>query len=110
MKLLFDENLSPRLVDALADIFPESEHVNRVGMGSADDDNVWEYARERAFTLVSKDSDFHEKCLLRGTPPKVVWIRRGNCTTNQIELLLRGMAGHIARMNNDPEAAYLILL
>lgn len=79
-------------------------------MSSADDDKVWQYARQHAFTLVSKDSDFHEKSLLHGTPPKVVWIRRGNCTTKQIELLLRGMAGHIAHMNNDPEAAYLILL
>lgn len=110
MKLLFDENLSPKLVEALADIFPESAHVDRLGMGSADDDKVWQYARQHAFTLVSKDSDFHEKSLLHGTPPKVVWIRRGNCTTRQIEILLRDMAGHITNMNDDPEAAYLILL
>jgi predicted nuclease of predicted toxin-antitoxin system len=110
VKLLFDENLSPKLVEALADIFPESAHVDRLGMGSADDDKVWQYARQHAFTLVSKDSDFHEKSLLHGTPPKVVWIRRGNCTTRQIEILLRDMAGHITNMNDDPEAAYLILL
>ena len=79
-------------------------------MGSADDDKVWQYARQHAFTLVSKDSDFHEKSLLRGYPPKIIWIRRGNCTTRQIETLLRNMAEHITDMINDPEAAYLILL
>ncbi|MEQ1890119.1 MAG: DUF5615 family PIN-like protein [Alphaproteobacteria bacterium] len=110
MKLLFDENLSPKLAVALADIFPESAHVDRVDLGSADDDAVWEYAREHGFSLVSKDSDFHEKSLLRGYPPKVIWIRRGNCTTRQIETLLRDMGAHITDMINDPEAAYLILL
>ena len=110
MKLLFDENLSPRLVDGLADIFPQSAHVDRVGMGSTDDDMVWDYARQHGFILVSKDSDFHEKCLLRGYPPKFVWIKRGNCSTSQIETLLRDMAGNNAGMINDPGAAYLIVL
>ena len=81
MKLLFDENLAPSLVLALADIFPQSEHAARIGLGAAPDREVWEYAREHHYTLVSKDSDFHELSLLFGLPSKVVWIRRGNCTT-----------------------------
>ena len=81
MKLLFDENLSPRLVAALADLFPESAHVDRLGMGGEPDPVIWEYAKCHGFVLVSKDSDFHERSLLYGHPPKVVWIRRGNCST-----------------------------
>jgi predicted nuclease of predicted toxin-antitoxin system len=76
MKLLFDENLSPKLVAALMDVFPDSAHVDRVGLSSSNDDIVWEYARQNDFTLVSKDSDFHEKSLLHGCPPKVIWISR----------------------------------
>ncbi|WP_372719960.1 DUF5615 family PIN-like protein [Immundisolibacter sp.] len=110
MKLLFDENLSPRLVDALAGLFPGSAHVHGAGLGSATDDAVWHHAREQGFTLVSKDADFYELSLLRGQPPKVIWIRRGNCSTAQIETLLRTQAGRIEAMLGDPEATCLALL
>lgn len=110
MKLLFDENLTPKLVAALADVYPDSAHVDREGLGGADDNQVWEYARQHGFAMVSKDSDFHEKSLLRGYPPKVIWIKRGNCTNKQIEMLLRNKAEQINAMLNDPEAAFLILL
>ena len=74
MTLLFDENLSPRLVPALADLFPESAHVDLLGMGGEPDPVIWEYAKRHGYILVSKDSDFHERSLLYGRPPKVVWI------------------------------------
>lgn len=60
MKLLFDENLAPSLVLGLADVFPQSEHVAKIGLDASTDREVWEYAREHGYTLVSKDSDFHE--------------------------------------------------
>lgn len=110
MKLLFDENLSPKLVSALADIFPGSSHVDRIGLGSADDNQVWDYAHQNGFSLVSKDSDFHEKSLLRGSPPKVIWIKRGNCTNLQIELILRNKSEEIKSLLNDPDTSLLVLL
>jgi predicted nuclease of predicted toxin-antitoxin system len=110
VKLLFDENLSPRLVAYLADIFPDSMHVHSVGLGSLSDREVWDFAREHSYTLVSKDSDFHELSLLLGYPPKVVWIKRGNCNNKQIELILRNKATHIEALGSDPEAAFLLLL
>lgn len=110
MKLLFDENLSPKLVAALADVFPGSAHVDRVGLGGAMDHEVWEYARLQGYTLVSKDSDFQEMSLLRGYPPRVIWIKRGNCTNKQIELILRNRAEQIGFFLNDREAAFSILL
>lgn len=60
MKLLFDQNLSPRLAQRLRDLYPGSLHVRDAGLESADDVAVWEYAREHGFTLVSKDSDFRQ--------------------------------------------------
>ena len=110
MKLLFDENLSPRLLAALSDIFPESAHVDRLGMGGEPDPVIWEFAKQHGYILVRKDSDFHERSLLYGHPPKVVWIRRGNCSVRHIELILRNKAKEIARLSADKELTYLILL
>ena len=110
MKLLFDENLSPRLVQQLGDVFPGSAHVHAVGLGNASDEAVWQYAREHGFTLVSKDADFYELSLLRDPPPKVVWIRRGNCATTQIEGLLRAQADNIEALTGDPDATCLTLI
>jgi predicted nuclease of predicted toxin-antitoxin system len=109
MKLLFDENLSPRLVQRLSNNFPKSVHVHFVGLESEDDDKVWEYARKHQFTIVSKDSDFHEKSLLKGYPPKVIWIRRGNCTIKQIEEILLNHTADIEKLDADGNKAFLIL-
>ena len=86
MKLLFDHNLSYKLVGRLADLFPDSEHVRNVNLHEADDRTVWEYARANGFAIVSKDEDFHQLSFLYGAPPKVVWVRLGNCTTADIEI------------------------
>jgi predicted nuclease of predicted toxin-antitoxin system len=74
MKLLFDENLSPKLVSLLADLFPDSLHVRDAGLKTADDHLVWQYAQNHALVLVSKDSDMHQRSLVLGDPPKVVWV------------------------------------
>jgi len=61
MKLLFDQNLSPRLARSLADIYPESVHVREIGLRDASDDEIWEYAKNNGFAIVSKDSDFQQR-------------------------------------------------
>lgn len=109
MKLLFDQNLSPRLVIKLEDYFPASTHVVTHVLDHASDETVWVFAREHGYTLVTKDSDFHELSLLKGAPPKVVWIRRGNCTTHQIEAILRKHASDIQTLIESSESDFLIL-
>lgn len=89
MKLLFDENLSHKLSNRLADIFPDSVHVRDVGMKATEDPTVWDYAKDNDFMIVSKDADMHDLSLVFGNPPKVVWVRLGNCTTTDVENLLR---------------------
>jgi predicted nuclease of predicted toxin-antitoxin system len=89
VRLLLDENLSPRLVDSLSDLYPGSKHVESVGLGGAADGDVWGYAKSHGFAIVSKDSDFAERSVLENEPPKVVWVRLGNCSTNDIERVLR---------------------
>lgn len=107
--LLFDENLSLRLVDRLADIYPGSAHVSTVGLGNALDRAVWEYARQRDFMIVSKDADFSEIGLISGFPPKIIWVRRGNCSTRNIEVLLRESYDAIEGLSEDAESGILTL-
>lgn len=89
MRLLFDHNLSPRLVQRLADLYPDSNHLFKLQLDTVEDSIVWQYAQNHNFTIVTKDSDFSELILLRGFPPKVIWIRIGNCKTNDVESLMR---------------------
>ena len=89
MRLLFDENLSPKLPDRLTDLFPNSLHVRDVGMKATIDPIVWDYAKDNNLMIVSKDADMHDLSLVLGNPPKVIWLRLGNCSTLQIESLLR---------------------
>lgn len=109
MKLLFDENLSFRLVAALAEIYPESTHVREVGLLGADDLNVWNYAARHGFLLVSKDTDFYERSLVFGAPPKIIWLRTGNCTVNDTITLLRSQYIVIRHFAEDITATFLPL-
>jgi len=89
MRLLFDQNLSPYLVERLSDVYPDSVHVSDVNLDRALDREIWDFAREHSLIIVTKDADFDELSVLKGSPPNVIWIRRGNCTTDEIEQLLR---------------------
>ena len=109
MKLLFDENLSPRLVDLLSSLFPGSTHVRAVGLAQADDDTVWAYAKNHGFAIVSKDSDFHQRSFVLGYPPKVIWIQRGNCTTMDVVILLQSHHSDLHDFEGNTEAAFLEL-
>ncbi len=109
MRLLFDENLSHQLVRLLADIFPHSVHVRDVGLKSADDPLVWQYAKENRLIIVSKDSDLHQRSFVMGHPPKLVWVRLGNCSTTEVELLLRRHFSAIMVFYEDAEASFLTL-
>jgi predicted nuclease of predicted toxin-antitoxin system len=84
MKPLLDNNLSPKLVTKVVDLYPDSSHVATLGLDTASDIEVWTTALEDGYCLVSKDSDFNELLVTKGFPPKVIWIRLGNCTTAEI--------------------------
>ena len=105
MKLLFDENLSPTLVSAL--VYPQSVHVRDVGLKASPDPEVWSYAAGTGLTIVSEDSDFRQRSFLYGSPPKVIWIRLGNCSTQQIGQLLRSRQSQIEAFCCVEEQAFL---
>ena len=109
MKLLFDQNLSPKLPRLLAVIYPDSSHVREIGFRDADDSEIWDYAKENGFAIVSKDSDFQQRSLLQGAPPKFIWLRVGNCTVNRTEALLRTYSAAIHTFDLDDSKSHLML-
>ena len=109
MKLLFDENLAPHLASAFQSDYPGSTHVHLAGLGSALDDQIWDYARDSGFVIVTKDADYQERSLIQGYPPKVIWIRLGNVSTEEIEAILREKREAIGRLDSDAELAVLIV-
>ena len=109
MKLLLDQNLSPRLCDRLRDIWTDVVHVRAVGLEASDDSAVWAYARQHDLTIVSKDGDFSGRSSLFGAPPKVIWLALGNCSTSEIERRLRGHHEEIEAFATEPDTALLVV-
>ena len=109
MRLLFDQNLSPRLCDRLRDIWTDVVHARAVRLAVADDSAVWAYARQHGFAIVSKDGDFSGRSSLYGTPPKVIWLAVGNCSTSEIERRLRGHREEIEAFATEPDTTLLVI-
>lgn len=109
MRLLFDENLSPKLPGLLAEHFPGSAHVRECGLIGQDDGAVWDYARALGYTIIPKDSDFQQRSLPYGQPPKVVWLRIGNCNRSQILQLIVENVPAIRELCTDPVESSLVL-
>lgn len=109
MTLRIGKNLSHCLVKSLQQEYPGSRHVREVGLQEASDAVVWQYAAQRGYAIVTKDSDFHQRSFLFGHPPKVIWVRVGNAPTAVIEALLRRHTGDVALFLSSPESAFLML-
>ena len=87
MKLLLDGNVSDGIVPLIADLFPGSAHIKSVGLKEAEDSTVWDWAKRHEFTIVSKDTDFHQRAILFGHPPKFIWLRVGNSRSRKTQCL-----------------------
>lgn len=109
MKLLFDENLSPQLALRLLHEFPGSTHVRQVGLRGAGDQQIWKYARETGFALVSKDTDFRKRSLVEGHPPKVVLLSIGNAGTAIVEGMLLRERDRLETFEQSAETSCLVL-
>jgi predicted nuclease of predicted toxin-antitoxin system len=109
VRLLFDENLSARLVRALAAEFPRSTDVISALGPCPSDEAIWRYASTEGMVIVTKDEDFQRFSVWRGFPPKVIWIRLGNASTEATEALLRTSVAQIEAFVAHPDAAFLPL-
>jgi len=109
LKLLFDANLSPKLVQRLAELFPDSVHVFDTGLARfTSDKTIWEFARANGLTIVTADSDFLDLASSRGAPPKVVRLENCDYRTSQVEDLLRRHAIRIVELERSQRATLVI--
>jgi predicted nuclease of predicted toxin-antitoxin system len=109
VRLLFDENLSNRLVTLLYRDFPGSTHVRNIGLRAAEDHRIWDHARRFGFMIVSKDTDFRERSYLEGFPPKIIWLDVGNAGTSAIAELLVRERPRIEHFEKQEGASLLML-
>jgi len=107
MKLLLDQNISRKLVKELEDLFPKSNHVYLLGLHQVSDKEIWDYAGDNSFTIVTQDSDFNERSIIYGYPPKVIWLRTGNTSTQNIKRLLEKHRRDIFLFENDKSLSCL---
>ena len=84
MKLLLDQNLSRRILPSLFSYFPGSTHVALEKLETATDEKIWLFAKENNFVIVTKDSDFEELSIIKGTPPQIIWIKIGNADNKTV--------------------------
>ena len=88
VKLLFDQNLSYRLVARLQNLYPDSMHIAALDMDTSSDKEVWQYAKKEGFSIVTKDSDFNDMATLYGFPPHIIWLRLGNSRIEAVQEVL----------------------
>ncbi len=105
MKLLLDQNISFRIASRIQDIYPGTRQVKELGLENSKDLIIWEYARRNGFCILTFDNDFYDIGLLKGSPPKIIWLRTGNTKTNNIERILRKNHDTIKAFLTDPAYA-----
>lgn len=109
MKLLLDENLSDRIIQRIVDLYPGSNHVKTLALTNTDDVVIWEYAKANNLVIISKDSDFHQRSLLYGHPPKFIYLRVGNSPTSKIVQILRDSFDTIRQFGDSEVESILVL-
>jgi predicted nuclease of predicted toxin-antitoxin system len=108
MKLLFDENLSPKLPRLVGTTFADSQHVREIGFKGQTDEEIWAFAKTNGFTIISKDKDFYQRALLYGSPPKFVWLCLGNCTRDDLLFLIQRHEQDILAFETSTESVLIL--
>lgn len=108
--LLIDQNLPKALAEALVSFYPGTKHVKELGMERETDTSLWNYASENDFVIVTKDSDFYDRLTLKGYPPKLIWVRTGNVSTDYLIQLFQSRQAGIKAFLENPDMGYLELL
>ena len=88
MKLLFDQNISFRILKQISDVYPEAKQVKDVGLENSSDSEIWEFAQKNHYSIVTFDADFYDLSVIKGIPPKIIWLRIGNTSTISIAKVL----------------------
>ena len=106
-RLLLDQNLSFKITKGIKDLFPDSKHVSDFNFQERNDLDIWNFAKNNNYCIVTFDSDFIDISVLNGFPPKIIWLRIGNSTTERIIQTLRSNHLVITDFLISEENAYL---
>ncbi|AFZ49427.1 hypothetical protein Dacsa_0660 [Dactylococcopsis salina PCC 8305] len=98
------------MINRIIDLYPDSTHVKTLGLTNTDDAIIWEYAKANNFVIVSKDSDFYQRSLLYGHPPKFIYLRIGNSPTSSIIQILREKFDLITQFSESETESILVLI
>ncbi|GAB4409052.1 MAG: DUF5615 family PIN-like protein [Microscillaceae bacterium] len=109
MKLLLDQNLSWRIIKKIESRYPNAEQVKKLGLVEATDKQIWDFAKQNDYAILTFDEDFNELSLLYGQPPKILWLRTGNLSNSQIADLLIEKAEQINLCNYSGNKKFRIL-
>lgn len=107
MKILLDQNISFRVIKGIQDLFPLARQVRELGIENYSDRKIWEFAMKEDYSIVTFDSDFYDLNLVLGTPPKIIWLRIGNATTDDIIQLFRQNSELIKEFLTNPDFSQL---
>lgn len=110
MRLLFDQNISHRLIKQISTVLPDSKQVRDLNIENHSDKAIWEFAKNNEYSIVTFDSDFYDFSLVWGHPPKIIWLRTYNQTTRHIEEMLRKHLDTIKEFVSNQELACLEII
>ena len=102
MKLLFDQNISFRVIEKISQHYPKAKQVRELGLENSSDLKIWEFAKENGYTIVTFDADFYDIANIKGHPPKVIWLRVGNTSTASIAQLFNDKSELIEDFISNP--------
>jgi predicted nuclease of predicted toxin-antitoxin system len=106
---LLNENLSPRLINRLNELFPGLTHVRDLGLKRADDIDIWNWAKANEFAIIATDADFVALAERLGWPPKIVHLKQCDHPLRVIEELLRRNAVRMSEFEKDDTLGLLAL-
>lgn len=106
-KVLIDQNLSYRLTSRLTTLFTNVAHIKTLGLADADDAQIWNFAHESGFIILTQDSDFNDLCELKGWPPKIIWLRCGNRSTTELLEIIQQSATAIQSFLADASSGLM---
>ena len=107
MKLLFDQNISFRIINKIALVYPNSEQVIGLQLENSSDLEIWTFAKNNNYTIITFDSDFFDLTNLYGHPPKIIWRKTGKTSTKEIAQLLINKVDLIKEFIENDEIACL---
>lgn len=105
MKLLFDQNISFRVANRLKSVFPTCGQVRELKLEDKSDREIWNFAKKEEYTIVTFDADFYDLVVLYGHPPKVIWLRIGNTSSDNLIKVLQYHADIIKAFVTDKNYA-----